>query len=154
MVFCNMHSLFLKEKIFCQHTNLSVSFFYYIRKGNITHRCFVLYHFVTITLSCRLRAWMFVVAESLSENLNEQVFESQLYRHSQYKIWTFHQNSLSAHNHLIFIFYLQAKSASLSNVLLCMVSLYHLTKQWFALNSFVLPQSTHYTLQAEWTYGE
>ena len=33
----------------------------------------------------------------LSVNLNEQVFESQLYRHSQYKIWTFHKNGLSAH---------------------------------------------------------
>ena len=32
----------------------------------------------------------------LSVNLNE-VFESQLYRHSQYKLWTFHKNGLSAH---------------------------------------------------------
>ena len=39
----------------------------------------------------------------LSVNLNE-VFESQLYRHSQYKLWTFHKNGLSAHKPAIFHF--------------------------------------------------
>jgi len=167
MVFCTMHSLFLKEKIRCRHTNLSVSFFYYNRKVKITHQCFVLYHFVTITMSCRLRACIFVVAESFICKFKRTSFLKASYIGIHSISYELFIKMVCQHtNQLIFIFYLQAKYASLSNGFLCMVSFYQLifiyyvtsevciTKQLFALNSFVVFKSTHYTLQAVWTYGE